>query len=173
MNHVIEFPLPGLLATRRLAAQIALGLQTVLGRSPFTIALSGPLGSGKTQWIRYLCEELGVPPESVTSPTYVLLQRYRAGGSEIYHLDYYRLQQATQVWDLGVDELQEQPVLILVEWADQFPETLAADHLHLEFFQSSESQCSDTNFMRNVRITGLGPIATNLVALYLQPLCRA
>jgi tRNA threonylcarbamoyladenosine biosynthesis protein TsaE len=96
---------------------------------PITIALNGTLGAGKTQLARFLCSALGVPAESVTSPTYVLLQRYRGERFEIYHFDFYRLDNEHQVWDLGFDELQESSAILLVEWAEKFPDTLPADHL--------------------------------------------
>lgn len=150
MNSPLDIPLPDLEATRRLAFCLASGLKPLLGSVPMTIALSGTLGSGKTQWIRYLCEQLGVSPELVTSPTYVLLQRYRGQATEIYHFDYYRLQSAAQVWDLGIDELQEQPVLVLVEWADKFPETLPADHIQLRLTHTDQQH-------RVAHLTATGP----------------
>lgn len=98
------------------------------------IALSGTLGAGKTQWTRFFCEAFGVSVEQVTSPTYVLLQRYIGERGVIYHFDFYRLENSAQVWDLGIDELFEQPVVILIEWGDKFTECLPDDHLamHLE-----------------------------------------
>jgi len=136
----------------------------MLGRAPMTIAVSGTLGSGKTQWIRYLCEQLGVSPELVTSPTYVLLQRYRGRATEIYHFDYYRLHSAAQVWDLGIDELQEQPVLILVEWADKFPETLPADHIQLQLTHTDQQH-------RLAQLTSTGPQSVDVLRHASQPDC--
>jgi tRNA threonylcarbamoyladenosine biosynthesis protein TsaE len=118
--------LPDLQSTRNLAWRLANKI-----RVPQTIALSGTLGAGKTQWTRDFCQALGVAPESITSPTYVLLQRYRGTEFEIYHFDFYRLESEQQVWDLGFDELQESPVVIVVEWADKFPQTLPQDRLGL------------------------------------------
>jgi len=98
------------------------------------IALSGTLGAGKTQWTRFFCEAFGVSVEQVTSPTYVLLQRYIGERGVIYHFDFYRLENSAQVWDLGIDELFEQPAVILIEWGDKFTECLPDDYLavHLE-----------------------------------------
>ena len=91
--------------------------------TPLTVALAGGLGAGKTQFVRFLAQQLGVPSEDVTSPTYVLLQRY-AGKQVVYHFDFYRLDTANQVWDLGIDELFEQPVFVCIEWANKFSECL-------------------------------------------------
>ena len=111
--------------TRRLAMRLADAITP-----PCTIALVGTLGSGKTQLVRFLVEALRGDPAAVTSPTYVLLQTYAARWT-IHHLDFYRLQSAAQAWDLGIDELFEQPCVVLIEWADKFPECLPPDHVAL------------------------------------------
>ncbi len=113
-------------ATQSFAADLARAIN-----SPITIALNGTLGAGKTQMARYFCEAMGVPADAVTSPTYVLLQRYRGQRFEIYHFDFYRLENSLQVWDLGFDELQESQAILLVEWADKFPECLPSKRLEV------------------------------------------
>ncbi|MEM8735166.1 MAG: tRNA (adenosine(37)-N6)-threonylcarbamoyltransferase complex ATPase subunit type 1 TsaE [Planctomycetota bacterium] len=97
---------------------------------PFTITLNGTLGAGKTQFVRFFAQQLGVPAEDVTSPTYVLLQRY-VGRQKIYHFDFYRLDSSDQVWDLGIDEIFVEPAIVIVEWASKFPECLPEDYLEL------------------------------------------
>ena len=59
--------------------------------------------------------------EDVTSPTYVLQQRYPTS-PVIHHFDFYRLESPTAVWDLGIDELYGEPGFVFIEWADKFPE---------------------------------------------------
>lgn len=100
--------------TDRLAAALAAHVQV-----PMSLALCGPLGAGKTQLVRSLALHLGIPAELVTSPTYVLVQRYR-GRIAMIHLDFYRLKTIEEVWDLGLDEWLEQPALTVMEWADKF-----------------------------------------------------
>ncbi len=113
--------------------------QTVAQRLvwPMTIALNGGLGTGKTFFVRAVCQTLGIPPEEVTSPTYVLVQRYNSRVGPIYHLDFYRLNRVEEVWDLGVDELYEGRNLVFVEWAEKFPETLPADRLTIDFSEDA------------------------------------
>jgi tRNA threonylcarbamoyladenosine biosynthesis protein TsaE len=118
--------LASLADTDRLAERIALHVDV-----PMTIALSGALGAGKTQFVRSLAQHLGVASDLVTSPTYVLVQRYR-GKLTIYHLDFYRLQSVDQVWDLGIDEWLVEPALTLIEWADKFPQVLPEDTLRCD-----------------------------------------
>lgn len=131
---------------------------------PITIALNGTLGAGKTQLARFLCGALGVQSESVTSPTYVLLQRYRGQRFEIYHFDFYRLENSHQVWDLGFDELQESGAILLVEWAEKFAETLPADHLavHLSV-PNLEASVDERPNRRDVEVSSTGSNSAKIV----------
>ncbi len=138
-------------ATQRLA--FAIGEQVA---APLTIALVGTLGTGKTQFVRFLAQSLGVAPEDVTSPTYVLHQRY-SGRIPIHHFDFYRLDTVDQVWDLGIDELYEQNVLVLIEWADKFSECLPDDYLRIAL----DPQIGGS---RVASISGTGPRARTLAS---------
>ncbi len=119
--------------SKRLAQQLAQCCREVDRATAQVFVLTGTLGTGKTQWVRYFCQAMGVPGELVTSPTYVLLQRYVAL-RVIYHFDFYRLEKSSEVWDLGIDELFEQSAILLIEWGDKFLECLPDDYLtiHLE-----------------------------------------
>ena len=134
MSDKICVTLPTLQATQQLAETLASCLEP-----PLTVALCGTLGSGKTQLIRFLAAALGVAQEQVTSPTYVLMQPYQ-GREKIYHFDFYRLDSPAQVWDLGIDELFEQSCLVLIEWADKFPECLPDDTLTVLLEQTAEDR---------------------------------
>ena len=123
------------------------------------IALSGTLGAGKTQLVRFVAQSLGVAAEEVTSPTYVLLQRY-AGRHLIYHFDFYRLESAAEVWDLGIDELLEQSALIFVEWADKFPQCLPSDRLQIRL----EPIDSGSDESRLASLIATGPRAEALLS---------
>ena len=126
MSHCLQFDLEDLDAMKIFAGSLAVALTP-----PMTVALSGTLGAGKTQLVRFICEALGVAPEVVTSPTYVLVQRYQSRNGVVHHLDFYRLDNSHQVWDLGFDEMQASPSINLVEWAEKFPDTLPRDLLQL------------------------------------------
>jgi tRNA threonylcarbamoyladenosine biosynthesis protein TsaE len=96
------------------------------------IALVGGLGAGKTHWTKGLVAALGCRVE-VTSPTFSLLHEYRGGPLTVFHFDFYRLEAAAEVLALGWDEYLEAGGLIIVEWADKFPELLPPDTIWLRF----------------------------------------
>ncbi len=149
-----QIQLPSLSETQRFAQALSAAIEL-----PMVVALGGTLGAGKTQLVRYVAQSIGVAAVDVTSPTYVLLQRY-VGRYPIYHFDFYRLESAAEVWDLGIDELFEQSVLIFIEWAEKFPECLPSDRLHirLEPGESAAEQC------RLASLTATGPRAEALLA---------
>lgn len=95
-------------------------------RPGHVVALVGPLGSGKTCFIQGLARGLGVR-EPVTSPTFVLMQRYE-GRVPLVHVDAYRLEDPEELWGLGLEELAEGAVLAC-EWADRLEELLPEEAL--------------------------------------------
>lgn len=82
---------------------------------PFYIYLDGDLGSGKTTFTRHICESLGVL-ETVTSPSYQLLNNYLSEQGDIIHIDLYRLEHEQDLDDLCVEEMVDTARLMLIEW---------------------------------------------------------
>ena len=109
-----------------------LALGRALGRcveAGLVIALSGPLGAGKTLFVRGVAEGLDtVDSRLISSPTFVLIQEY-LGRLPIYHFDTYRLTGPDQFAALGPEEYFEGDGVCLVEWADRVAELLPADRL--------------------------------------------
>ncbi|HSV27268.1 MAG TPA: tRNA (adenosine(37)-N6)-threonylcarbamoyltransferase complex ATPase subunit type 1 TsaE [Sedimentisphaerales bacterium] len=90
------------------------------------IGLVGPLGSGKTHFIKGIAAGCGAQDISVvTSPTFVLVNEYDGGRFEIYHIDAYRLENVGDFEMLGFDDFCHAGSVVLVEWADKVEPVLS------------------------------------------------
>ncbi len=83
------------------------------------ICLDGDLGAGKTALTQEIAKGLEVPPSCyVTSPTFAILQEY-PGRIPLYHMDFYRLSDETEVIDLGFEEFFYLEGLTVIEWSER------------------------------------------------------
>lgn len=114
-------------------AMEALGRETAAtARAGDVFALVGDLGAGKTHWTKGFVAGAG-STDAVTSPTFGLVNEYHGGRVSVFHLDFYRLETASELIALGWDELLEQDGIIIAEWADKFPELLPPETVWLHF----------------------------------------
>ena len=112
-------------------AELARRLAGVL-RPGTVICLDGDLGAGKTLFVQNLAASLGVQGE-VTSPTFNLMNLYEDGRLPLVHFDLYRLEQEYELDEIGFYDYVESPDgLVLIEWAEKFPECLPEDHIALQ-----------------------------------------
>src|SRR6202035_2564996 len=83
------------------------------------VVLTGELGAGKTTIAKGIVEGRGIASaDDVSSPTFTLIHEY-GQPLGIYHVDLYRLNTLDEARRLGLEDLFEQPVLILVEWGER------------------------------------------------------
>ena len=120
--------------TRRLGREVGRLLQ-----AGDLVALSGPLGAGKTQFVKGIANGLGVPEsEPVLSPTFVLVREY-AGRLRLYHMDAYRLSGTEDLLALGLEEMLEEPeTAIVIEWAERVAQALPAESWWIELSHAGE-----------------------------------
>lgn len=86
--------------------------------------MTGTLGAGKTRFSQGVGLGLGVPADTIVSPTFTLCVPY-PGRLLLLHLDAYRIKHASEIDDLGLDEMLDAGAVLLIEWyerfADRFP----------------------------------------------------
>jgi tRNA threonylcarbamoyladenosine biosynthesis protein TsaE len=79
----------------------------------------GEMGAGKTTLIKAICKSLGVM-NAVQSPTFSIVNEYQTNSAEIiYHFDFYRLKNATEALDFGIEEYFDSGNVCLLEWAEK------------------------------------------------------
>jgi tRNA threonylcarbamoyladenosine biosynthesis protein TsaE len=114
-------------ATQALAAR--LGRAMDIGD---VIALTGPLGSGKTTFAQGLAVGLEVTADRhVASPTFALVNEH-PGRVPFVHADLYRIKSEAELGELGLEEAYDRAAAAL-EWAERFPSVVPEDHLHITF----------------------------------------
>ena len=109
-------------ATRALAARLA-----VVARAGDLMCLVGELGAGKTQFAKGFAVGLGVV-DTVSSPTFVLMAEY-VGRLPLFHLDLYRIDDASDAVAGGLLDERQGDGVTLVEWAERLGEALPATRL--------------------------------------------
>ena len=78
----------------------------------------GEMGAGKTTFIKSLCKQLGVT-DTVTSPTYSIVNEYLGSKGKVYHFDFYRLKNETEALDMGYEEYFYDGNYCLIEWPEK------------------------------------------------------
>ena len=110
----------------------------VLRRNSVT-GFFGNLGTGKTQFIKGICDFFNVK-EAVNSPTFIIVNEYTGfsdlenAGSKIFHFDFYRLKNLTELKNIGFENYISQDAICLIEWGELADEYLSGklDKIYFE-----------------------------------------
>lgn len=97
-----------------------------------TFLFYGEMGVGKTTLIKQLAKQLGVK-DTISSPTFSIVNEYTSLEDVIYHFDFYRIENATEALDIGVYEYFYAGKWVFVEWPEKIDELLPekADKIYL------------------------------------------
>ena len=120
--------------TRELGERTAVGL-----RPGDVVLLEGELGAGKSELARGIARGLGVT-ETVTSPSFTILNVYESGRCPLYHFDWYRLESAEELYELGMDEYLGGDGVAVVEWPDRCPEAIPGKAIRVKLTATGESE---------------------------------
>ncbi|HSA06169.1 MAG TPA: tRNA (adenosine(37)-N6)-threonylcarbamoyltransferase complex ATPase subunit type 1 TsaE [Candidatus Gastranaerophilales bacterium] len=105
------------------------------------ICLYGDIGSGKTTFVKYLAEFLGIK-QKVTSPSFVILNEYHSPKTSLYHFDLYRLEK--EGVDTIIDELSEytekENSVTIIEWAEFSSDNLPKNRLEIQIKYLDETK---------------------------------
>ena len=102
------------------------------------ILLEGALGAGKSELARGIARGLGVK-ETVTSPSFTILNVYESGRIPLYHFDWYRLSDKEELYELGMDEYLGGDGVALVEWPERCPEAVPDRYLKIRITAEGEN----------------------------------
>ena len=108
----------------------------------------GNLGAGKSEMTRGIAEGLGVSGP-VTSPSFTILNVYDDGRVPLYHFDWYRLESAEELYEMGMDEYLGGDGVAVVEWPTQCPEAIPETHLAVKLTPVGETE-------REITLTPMG-----------------
>jgi tRNA threonylcarbamoyladenosine biosynthesis protein TsaE len=108
-------------------------LETIGTRKHF--AVFGPMGVGKTTFIKEVCKQLGVI-QVVTSPTFALVNEYSTQkGEKIYHFDFYRITKQEELYDLGYEDYLYADTYCFIEWPEKAEELIPPHFSNIHFME--------------------------------------
>ena len=111
--------------TRTLGERLASSL-----RPGDVLLLLGDMGAGKSELTRGIARGLGIQGP-VASPTFTILQVYDEGRIPLYHFDWYRLESADELYEMGLDEYLGGDGIAIIEWPSQCPEAIPPCRLEI------------------------------------------
>lgn len=104
-----------------------------------TFVLDGPMGVGKTTLIQMIGSQLGTT-DTISSPTFSIVNEYQSEKGIIYHFDFYRLEDEEEAYDMGYEEYFYSDQYCFIEWPSKIPNLIPENalYLHLELGENQE-----------------------------------
>ena len=103
------------------------------------LLLEGDLGAGKSELTRGIAKGLGVT-ETVTSPSFTILNVYESGRFPLYHFDWYRLESSEELYELGMDEYLGGDGAAVVEWPGRCPDAVPEGAVRIRMTAAGENE---------------------------------
>ena len=111
------------------------------------MALYGDLGAGKTALTRGMARGLSIR-ESVSSPTFTVVNEYPDGDVPLFHFDLYRLKNEDELYDIGWEDYLDRNGICVTEWSENVEEALPEDCIRIRLTRLSDAD-------RRIEIEGL------------------
>ena len=126
--------------TRSAAETRALGKKLAARLQPGDVLLlEGDLGAGKSELTRGIAKGLGVA-ETVTSPSFTILNVYESGRYPLYHFDWYRLESSDELYELGMDEYLGGDGIAVVEWPGRCPDAVPEGAVRIRMTAAGDNE---------------------------------
>ena len=101
-------------------------------------AFYGKMGTGKTTFIKSLCEELGVE-DTINSPTFAIVNEYEdREANTIFHFDFYRIKSIAEVYNMGYEEYFYSNACCFIEWPELIEELLPEEHIRVDITEGED-----------------------------------
>ena len=158
---------PGTFVSSSTAETIALGEKCgELLAAGDVLVLTGDLGAGKTQFTKGIARGMGISAD-VTSPTFTIEMVYEGGMMPLYHFDLYRLNDSSQLDDIGLFDAMESDGPTVIEWGEQFADDIGDDRA--DVFISRLDGAGDAN-ATDAATSDLGEGTGDISATSAEPL---
>lgn len=132
--------------TEAAGARLAKEMREDVTLPPF-VALYGDLGVGKTAFVRGFASVIA-PQSLVRSPTFALVNEYRAKPRSLFHFDMYRIEDEDDLYSIGFYDYLDRNGICLVEWSEKIPYALPEDYLRVTI----EKDDADTPDSRRITV---------------------